>query len=369
MQNSEKSCANGGSVTPKFRDFHRVFFPQDSGKHFTLPTGFSILGCDGSDSRVCGMFKPYDDSARELDALYSVEPRPGGFDLIVESRGGSNHGPNAARNSEYIPALELHLSRMGALGMELQDLQVASTVAMKLPEPDRRVSLDRFPLPLPLSPATDVRELRHSIGRASAAFGRTDGGDRGNRTKRMRLCMKWSGAAGMTADAIERKLSRPIVSTADERPTDDPDELQKRVERAAAIIRAAAKHGTVPPPAGQAKPSRATGTSLRFVRDPNVIAWVLNEAAGHCEVCGTPAPFFRADGEPYLEVHHVRPLGEGGPDTIDNAAACCPNCHRQLHHDPDRDAIRRNMVASIVRLNDYPQVAVSGAAPQADYDE
>jgi 5-methylcytosine-specific restriction protein A len=307
------------------------------------------------------MLKPFDDSARELDALYSVEPRSDGFDLIVESRGGSDHGPNAARNSEYAPALEQHLARMAALGMVLQDLQVASSVAMKLPEPHRRVSLDRFPLPLTLSSATDARELRHSIGRASAAFGRTDGSDRGNRTKRMRLRMQWKGAAEMAVDAIERMLSRPIAPAADEKPTDDPDELQQRVAKATAHIRAAAKRGIVQPPLGQAAPPRTSGTLSRFVRDPNVIAWVLNEAAGHCEICSNAAPFQRAGGEPYLEVHHVRPLAEGGPDTVDNAAACCPNCHRQLHHDPNRERLRQNAIASIARLSDYPLIAAAGA--------
>ena len=268
--------------------------------------------------------------------------------------------------------MEQHLSRMGALSMVLQDLQVASRVAMRLPEADRRVGLDRFPLPLPLRTASDVQELRHSIGRASAAFNRTDGSDRGNRTKRMRLRMKWSVATGMTADAIERMLARPIsqvLPTPNEVPTDDPDELQKRVEEATALIRAAAKQGTVPPPVGHAAPPRANSTSSRFVRDPNVIAWVLNEAAGYCEVCGDAAPFLRASGEPYLEVHHIRPLGEGGPDTTDNAAACCPNCHRQLHFDPSRDAIRGNAIASIGRLKDYPLVAVAGTPLQASYDE
>lgn len=307
------------------------------------------------------MKKPFDQHDNELDALFSVEPRSDGFDLIVESRGGSDHGPHAARNSGYSAALELHLSRLGALGMVLQDLQVASRIAMALAEPDRRVSLDRFTLPLALSAASDVRELRHSIGRASAAYGRTDGSDRGNRTKRMRLRMQWPGAAGMSADAIEQMLAHPIAPTADEKPTDDPDELQKRVERAAAHIRAAAKRGTVPPPAGQTVPLKISGSSSRFVRDPNVIAWVLNEAAGHCEVCGKPAPFPRVGGEPYLEVHHIRPLGEGGPDITDNAAACCPNCHRQLHHDPNRDRLRQSTIGSIARLKDYPLGATAEA--------
>lgn len=318
------------------------------------------------------MFKPFDDSGRELDALYSIEPRADGFDLIVESRGGSDHGPNAARNSEYIPAMDFHLSRMRALGMVLQDLQVASRPIMKLSERDRRVSPDKFPLPLALSTVADILELRRSIGRASAAFGRTDGSDRGNRTKRMRLRMAWSGAAGMTADAIERLLAGPVprvVAKLTEVPTGDPHELQHRVEKATEQLRAIKKHGAVSPPAGQAAPSRTNGTTSSFVRDPNVVAWVLNEAAGHCEICGNPAPFLRATGEPYLEVHHARPLGEGGPDTIDNAAACCPNCHRRLHFDPSRDAMRSNTIVSIGRLRDYPLVAVAGTVPQSSYED
>lgn len=303
------------------------------------------------------MQKLFDDSSHELDALYSIELLSDGFDLIVESRGGSDHGPNAARNSQYAPALELHLSRMGKLGMVLQEIQVASSVAMKLSEIDRKVSLDKFSLPLDLSTGTDLQELRLSIGRASSAFGRTDGSDRGNRTKRMRLRMRWPRAKGMTADGIERMLSRSIASAANEIPTDDPIELQKRVKRAAASIRAAGEPGTLVPPPGQPAPTKVSGTTSRYVRDPNVIAWVLSDAAGHCEACGDDAPFLREDGEPYLEVHHVRPLGEGGPDTTDNTAACCPNCHRQLHHDPSREVLRLNLIKKNKRLRDYPYVA------------
>ncbi|WP_374046215.1 HNH endonuclease [Rhizobium favelukesii] len=73
------------------------------------------------------------------------------------------------------------------------------------------------------------------------------------------------------------------------------------------------------------------------------------------EVCRRPAPFDREGGEPYLEVHHVRPLAEGGPDTADNAVGCCPNCHRQLHYDPDRGRLRRSVIGSIGRLVDYPR--------------
>jgi len=33
-----------------------------------------------------------------------------------------------------------------------------------------------------------------------------------------------------------------------------------------------------------------------------------------------------------LEVHHKVPLAEGGDDTVENAIALCPNCHRHAHY-------------------------------------
>ena len=63
-----------------------------------------------------------------------------------------------------------------------------------------------------------------------------------------------------------------------------------------------------------------------------LLAEVLDRANGYCERCNKPSPFIRAsNGTPYLEVHHIQPLSENGDDTIDNAIALCPNCHRQFH--------------------------------------
>jgi len=39
----------------------------------------------------------------------------------------------------------------------------------------------------------------------------------------------------------------------------------------------------------------------------------------------------KKDNTPYLEVHHKIQLAEGGEDSIENAIAVCPNCHRELH--------------------------------------
>jgi hypothetical protein len=80
-------------------------------------------------------------------------------------------------------------------------------------------------------------------------------------------------------------------------------------------------------------PEKYQQTTTAFKRNPDVIAQVLVRAAGACEACQKPAPFLRTtDNTPYLEVHHKVPLAADGFDTVDNAIAVCPNCHRKAHY-------------------------------------
>ncbi len=137
-------------------------------------------------------------------------------------------------------------------------------------------------------------------------------------------------------------------------PTDDPVLLEARV-RAARSRMISEPGGLLPaPPLGSPGGQQVSGATTRFIRDPNVIAWVLLRADGICEVCNNSAPFQRADGDPLLEVHHIRPLADGGPDTVDNTIANCPNCHRELHYGTGREALRAKVIAKTVRLIDHP---------------
>lgn len=84
------------------------------------------------------------------------------------------------------------------------------------------------------------------------------------------------------------------------------------------------------------KPRRIQVQTSAFLRSADVIVEVLERANGQCEICKKDAPFMRAsDGSPYLEVHHIIPLSCGGYDTVANAQALCPNCHRRLHFGAD----------------------------------
>lgn len=72
-----------------------------------------------------------------------------------------------------------------------------------------------------------------------------------------------------------------------------------------------------------------------YHRDPDIVAEALYRAEGFCEKCKEKAPFIkRSNGEPYLEVHHIIPLSQGGLDSLKNVISLCPNCHREIHFGP-----------------------------------
>lgn len=70
--------------------------------------------------------------------------------------------------------------------------------------------------------------------------------------------------------------------------------------------------------------------SKQYDRNEFVKEYARRRAAGRCQLCDELAPF-KSNGVPFLEVHHVEWLAEGGPDSVDNVVALCPNCHRKMH--------------------------------------
>jgi HNH endonuclease len=107
-----------------------------------------------------------------------------------------------------------------------------------------------------------------------------------------------------------------------------PDELGRQLAKSVdpAKILERARRRVGPPP----KRNRLVND---FVRDPYIVAAAISRSANICEMPACVSQLFnREDGRPYLEVHHIVPLGEGGDDTFVNAAALCPSCHRELHY-------------------------------------
>ena len=130
------------------------------------------------------------------------------------------------------------------------------------------------------------------------------------------------------------------------KPTESEQKLQDRAE-------VLLKEGFSDPPPGNRTPSKTpTNISELVQRDPAVVAWVHHAADGQCEFCTSNAPFLTSNGRPYLEVHHVKTLAEGGPDTTDNAVALCPNCHRAMHYAKDRKILISEIYRRVPRLKD-----------------
>lgn len=130
-------------------------------------------------------------------------------------------------------------------------------------------------------------------------------------------------------------------------------ELEGRQEspRAAeAVVVAKTRRMLKKRPDGSKTPERTNSTTTSFVRNPQVKAWVLDRAEATCEACDQPAPFIGADGFPFLEVHHLRKLADGGSDTVTNAVAVCPNCHRRLHFSEDAHAYRDTLYGKVAEL-------------------
>lgn len=84
-----------------------------------------------------------------------------------------------------------------------------------------------------------------------------------------------------------------------------------------------------------------------IIRSELIRAYALARAGGACELCDRGAPFLKSNGEPFLEVHHLHRLADGGPDNPSNVAAICPNCHREAHHGVHRDRIAETLTQRI----------------------
>lgn len=131
---------------------------------------------------------------------------------------------------------------------------------------------------------------------------------------------------------------RGALASDDYSPTYSEEELERRVRRLS--LRGPAAQV----PAGHDTVSHTEATVRVYARDPKVRAFVLQRANGTCELCAQPAPFQTEAEQPFLEVHHIVPLAEGGSDKVSNAAALCPNCHREAHHGHDRDEIKARLL-------------------------
>lgn len=89
-----------------------------------------------------------------------------------------------------------------------------------------------------------------------------------------------------------------------------------------------------------------------YYRDPAIIAFVHRRSDYRCE---TPKcnyiGFKKSGGGLFIETHHIKPLSEGGEDSVFNVAALCPNCHRMMHYSFDRKMLAETLEQVVLKEN------------------
>src|SRR5262245_48635210 len=111
------------------------------------------------------MGKIHNDAGGELDATFAVLVEDGTIAIYYESRG-------PGRNREYGPGLEMLLQRLAHYPATILEASVASVVALKLPESQRRIEIDGYSYPIHLPLVTDVHQFRLAFGAAQGRVAR-----------------------------------------------------------------------------------------------------------------------------------------------------------------------------------------------------
>jgi 5-methylcytosine-specific restriction enzyme A len=156
--------------------------------------------------------------------------------------------------------------------------------------------------------------------------------------------------------AGDRLLRFQLVPTSSVQRPQPPAATSVDSPGAAARLREMIDSGPRGPTRGQLD-ARDYVLRSRLVRE-----YAMLVGAGKCELCMAAAPFVTPEGHPFLEVHHLRRLGDGGPDTPGNVAALCPNCHRAVHHSRERDALGRNLADRVRRREEAVMTELPASA-------
>jgi len=103
-------------------------------------------------------------------------------------------------------------------------------------------------------------------------------------------------------------------------------------------------------------PETKEATRITRTRNQKAVR-VLKDLYGKCQITGSEFVFKKSDGLPYLEVHHLIPLGEGGADVPANLVVLSAHMHRMLHYadvtEIDLSQIEENKLEVVINENQF----------------
>jgi 5-methylcytosine-specific restriction protein A len=143
-----------------------------------------------------------------------------------------------------------------------------------------------------------------------------------------------------------RKTIRFNLARAGEVLSEEPN-LDQPTENTLEELRIAAFNSVAPP---ETKDWRSSAQIKRQRRN-DIKRYVLKRAGGACELTGEDAPFIKYNGEPFLEVHHIKRLSDGGLDHPMNCAAITPNAHREIHYGANGKSLDHKL-ADIIHIKE-----------------
>lgn len=97
-------------------------------------------------------------------------------------------------------------------------------------------------------------------------------------------------------------------------------------------------------------PQILKSSTYKVKRSQLIQTYAHIRACGKCEGCENEAPFLKKNGEPYLEVHHIVELKNGGSDSPLNVIAICPNCHARVTYGFDGEEFNQRFKTKVEHI-------------------
>ncbi|MFM7468179.1 MAG: HNH endonuclease [Vampirovibrionales bacterium] len=82
-----------------------------------------------------------------------------------------------------------------------------------------------------------------------------------------------------------------------------------------------------------------------YARDTDLVKQAKEHFKYKCFIPECGNTFIKPDGTPYIEVHHIIPLHQGGEDKLENLSLLCAHHHRMVHFATEEE--RQNMTAQL----------------------